>query len=138
MKNTFTKEEPLLKSASIRLFAHNRSSFVLYPFRVVFIFEKNNLTDHIPSSQSIISVSKRRFKRAVDRNSIKRMMRESYRLQKSNDLIPFLLKHNVTLYLAIQYVGKQILAYDVFSTAMNKMLKKLQDECAEAYLEKGD
>jgi ribonuclease P protein component len=26
----------------------------------------------------------------------------------------------------------------VFSTAMNKMLKKLQDECAEAYLEKGD
>jgi len=138
MKNTFTKEERLCAKRRIDTLFKSGSSFVLYPFRVVFIFEKNNLTDDIPSSQSIISVSKRRFKRAVDRNSIKRMMRESYRLQKSNDLIPFLLKHNVTLYLTIQYVGKQILAYDVFSTAMNKMLKKLQDECAEAYLEKGD
>jgi len=136
MKNTFTKEERLCAKRRIDTLFKSGSSFVLYPFRIVFIFEKNNEADDIPSSQSIISVSKRRFKRAVDRNSIKRMMRESYRLQKSNDLIPFLL--NVTLYLAIQYAGKQILAYDVFSTAMNKMLKKLQDECAEVYLEKGD
>jgi RNase P protein component len=138
MKNTFTKEERLCAKRRINTLFKSGSSFVLYPFRIVFIFEKNNIADDIPASQSIISVSKRRFKRAVDRNSIKRMMRESYRTQKSNDLIPFLLKHNVTLYLAIQYVGKQILTYDVFNAAMNKMLKKLQDECAKAYLEKGD
>ncbi len=138
MKNTFTKEERLCAKRRIDTLFKSGSSFVLYPFRVVFIFENNHIADNTPASQSIISVSKRRFKRAVDRNSIKRMMRESYRTQKSNDLIPFLLKHNVTLYLAIQYVGKQILTYDVFNAAMSKMLKKLQDECAEAYLEKGD
>lgn len=138
MKNTFTKEERLCAKRRIDTLFKSGSSFVLYPFRIVFIFEKDNKADHSPSCQSIISVSKRRFKRAIDRNLIKRLMRESYRLQKSNDLIPFLLKHNVTLYLAIQYVGKQILAYDMFRIAMNKMLKKLQDECAEAYLEKGD
>ncbi|MCS4228723.1 ribonuclease P protein component [Sphingobacterium sp. BIGb0165] len=138
MRNTFTKEERLCAKRRIDALFKSGSSFVLYPFRIVFVFEKNNETENIPPCQSIISVSKRRFKRAVDRNAIKRMMREGYRLQKSNDLIPFLLKHNVTLYLAIQYVGKQILAYDVFHTAMNKMLKKLQDECADAYLEKGN
>jgi len=138
MRNTFTKEERLCAKRRIDTLFKSGSSFVLYPFRIVFVFEKNNETENSPPCQSIISVSKRRFKRAVDRNAIKRMMREGYRLQKSNDLIPFLLKHNVTLYLAIQYVGKQILAYDVFHTAMNKMLKKLQDECADAYLEKGN
>ena len=137
MKNTFAKEERLCAKKRIDMLFRSSSSFVLYPFRVVFVFEKNNETVHYPPCQSIISVSKRRYKRAVDRNSIKRMMRECYRLQKSNDLIPFLLKHNVTLYLAIQYVGKQILPYDVFNAAMKKMLKKLQDECAETHLEKG-
>ncbi|MDM1294516.1 ribonuclease P protein component [Sphingobacterium sp. N143] len=136
MKNTFTKEERLCAKKRIDTLFKSGSSFVLYPFRVVFVFEKSNETEHFSPCQSIISVSKRRFKKAVDRNSVKRMMRESYRLQKSNTLIPFLLKHNVTLYLAIQYVGKQILTYDVFHAAMNKMLKKLQDECVEAYLEK--
>ncbi|WP_104384266.1 ribonuclease P protein component [Sphingobacterium sp. HMA12] len=138
MRNTFTKEERLCAKKRIDTLFKSGSSFVLYPFRIVFILEKNKQTENILPCQSILSVSKRRFKRAVDRNAIKRMMRESYRLQKSNDLIPFLLKHNVTLYLAIQYVGKQILAYDVFHTAMNKMLKKLQDECADAYLEQGN
>ena len=138
MRNTFTKEERLCAKRRIDTLFKSGSSFVLYPFRIVFVFEKNKETENPPPCQSIISVSKRRFKTAVDRNAIKRMMRESYRLQKSDNLIPFLLKHNVTLYLAIQYVGKQILAYDVFHTAMNKMLKKLQDECAAAYLEKGN
>lgn len=138
MRNTFTKEERLCAKRRIDTLFKSSSSFVLYPFRVVFVFEKNKETENTPTIQSIISVSKRRYKRAVDRNAVKRMMRESYRIQKSNDLIPFLLKHNVTLYLAIQYVGKQIVAYDVFHAAMNKMLKKLQDECADAYLEKGN
>ncbi|CAM3627010.1 ribonuclease P protein component [Sphingobacterium prati] len=136
MRNTFTKEERLCARKRIDTLFKSGSSFVLYPFRIVFVLEKNSETAILPPCQSIISVSKRRFKKAVDRNTIKRMMRESYRLQKSNDLIPFLLKHNVTLYLAIQYVGKQILTYDVFHAAMNKMLKKLQDECAGTYLEK--
>ena len=138
MRNTFTKEERLCAKKRIDTLFKSGSSFVLYPFRIVFILKNNNETENLPPCQSILSVSKRRFKKAVDRNTIKRLMRESYRLQKSNDLIPFLLKHNVTLYLAIQYVGKQILAYDVFYAAMNKMLKKLQDECADAYLEKGN
>ena len=136
MRNTFTKEERLCARKRIDTLFKSGSSFVLYPFRIVFVLEKNSETAILPPCQSIISVSKRRFKKAVDRNTIKRMMRESYRLQKSNDLIPFLLKHNVTLYLAIQYVGKQILTYDVFHAAMNKMLKKLQDEFAGTYLEK--
>jgi len=136
MRNTFTKEERLCAKKRIDMLFKFGSSFVLYPFRVVFIFENSQQTEKNPPCQSIISVSKRRFKRAVDRNAIKRMLRESYRLQKSNDLIPFLIEHNVTLYLAIQYVGKQILAFDVFRAAMNKTLKKLQDECAQAYLDK--
>lgn len=55
-------------------------SFSHFPLRVVYM--ENERQDC--SLQAGFSVSKRHFKRAVDRNRVKRLMRESYRLQKNN------------------------------------------------------
>lgn len=64
--------------------------------------------------QAAFSVSKRHFKKAVDRNRVKRLMRESYRLQK-NSLKELVEKNNKSLAVFFIYNGKEIPNYkDVF------------------------
>ena len=79
-KYTFPKEEHLCRKKLIEeLFSKQGSSFGVYPLRIVWI------PAPAPTSappQVLISVSKRTFKRAVDRNRLKRLIREAYRLNK--------------------------------------------------------
>ncbi|MBS1682976.1 MAG: ribonuclease P protein component [Bacteroidetes bacterium] len=70
------KEERLSKKKLIQELFEKGSSFYLYPLRVVF------LPTNSKQNQILISVSKTNFKRAVDRNTIKRRIREGYRLNK--------------------------------------------------------
>jgi ribonuclease P protein component len=79
-KYTFPKEEHLCRKKLIEeLFSKQGSSFGVYPLRIVWI-PAPALTTAPP--QVLISVSKRTFKRAVDRNRLKRLIREAYRLNK--------------------------------------------------------
>ena len=79
-KYTFPKEEHLCRKKLIEeLFSKQSSSFGVYPLRIVWI--KAAAPTSVPP-QVLISVSKRTFKRAVDRNRLKRLIREAYRLNK--------------------------------------------------------
>jgi ribonuclease P protein component len=79
-KYTFPKEEHLCRKKLIEeLFSKQSSSFGVYPLRFVWI--KSAAPTMVPP-QVLISVSKRTFKRAVDRNRLKRLIREAYRLNK--------------------------------------------------------
>ncbi|MET4074678.1 ribonuclease P protein component [Hymenobacter sp. UYCo722] len=79
-KYTFPKEEHLCRKKLIEeLFSKQSSSFGVYPLRIVWI--KAAAPTSAPP-QVLISVSKRTFKRAVDRNRLKRLIREAYRLNK--------------------------------------------------------
>ena len=79
-KYTFPKEEHLCRKKLIEeLFSKQGSSFGVYPLRIVWI--KSEIPTTAPP-QVLISVSKRTFKRAVDRNRLKRLIREAYRLNK--------------------------------------------------------
>ncbi|WP_133639399.1 ribonuclease P protein component [Sphingobacterium paludis] len=133
MNYTFTKEERLCSKRHIDGLFHNGSSFVIYPYRVVFLTLKDQ-SSAIPV-QCIISVSKRRFKKAVDRNTLKRRMREAYRLQK-HTLHSFLREHDLHVHVAFQYVGKEKLPYAQFHQRMEVVLNKLSDECTKIYLGK--
>lgn len=79
MKHTLGKGEKL-KSRKIigRLYTEGKS-IKAFPLRMVYL--QTDHTSNFPC-QAAVSVPKRNFKKAVDRNRIKRLLRESYRLQK--------------------------------------------------------
>jgi len=121
MKN-FTKEERLCSRKSLDLLFKNGSSFLLYPFRVSYLFvpEKNAFP-----VQVVINVSKKRFKRAHDRNLIKRRIREAYRLHKASALYSLLNHPDQLLLLSLQFVGKEHYDHTFFEKKLGNALKKL-------------
>lgn len=78
--HTFSKEERLCKQYLFDALLTEGNSFVKYPLRIV--YKISTEPGDVPA-RIAISVSKKRFKRAVKRNRIKRLIRESYRLNKS-------------------------------------------------------
>jgi ribonuclease P protein component len=115
-KYTFRKEERLSKDKLIQELFDKGSSFYLFPFKVFFM---PNPDQDSPFHQVVISVSKRNFKRAVDRNLIKRRIREAYRLNKG--MLPVRNK----LLIAYIYSVKDILPSGQIQERLVKTFKKL-------------
>ena len=105
-KYTFTKEERLCSQKQIELLFNNSSSFILYPFR--FVWTTQTLADAKFPAEIAISVPKKRFKRAVDRNKIKRLIREAYRKNKSEHFYPFLQTQDIKLSFIVIYVSNEV------------------------------
>ena len=80
--NTFPKKEHLYGEKVIENLHTTGSSFLVYPLRVVYL-NVSQPDEQIPV-RVMIGVSKKKFKKAVDRNRAKRLMREAYRLNKSS------------------------------------------------------
>lgn len=79
MEYSFCKSEHLCNKTLFEELVSSKSSFVKYPFRIV--MKESSLKGDYPARMAI-SVSKKKFKRAVKRNYIKRLTREAYRLNK--------------------------------------------------------
>lgn len=86
MNNRFRKSERLNSKLIIdKLFAGGNRSSAVFPLRVVYMLlpagEAPETLDDVPVS-ILISVPKKRFHNAVDRNRMKRLVREAYRTNK--------------------------------------------------------
>lgn len=119
---TFFKEERLCSRRSLDLLFKNGSSFLLYPFRVSFLYAAEPSTMPV---QVVINVSKKRFKRAVDRNLLKRRTREAYRLHKQEKFYSALQPSDQVLLLSLQFIGKQIHDFDFMEKKMINVFNKL-------------
>ncbi|MFB9863383.1 ribonuclease P protein component [Rufibacter immobilis] len=116
----FPKEERLRSKKLIDRLFREGSSFNLYPLRFV-VLQVPELSE--PPVQILVSVSKRHFKKAVDRNRLKRQMREAYRLHKH--VLDQASTAGGTRYIAILYIGKEKNPFKVICKKLNSGLERL-------------
>ena len=122
---TFKKEERLCNKKLIDGLFHNGSSFLCYPFRVSWLL----VDEAMPyPSQVMIVVPKKRYKRAVDRNLVKRRIREAFRINKQQHLYQQLDEAGKRIVFSINYVGKEILPSELIGKKMLKLLQQLNGE----------
>ncbi len=121
-KNTFKKGERLKSRSEIsRLFSGGSQSFSQYPLRLV--WAKMDIKRSDFPIQVSISVPKKRFKKAVDRNRIRRHIQEAYRLHKS-DLYTHLAPDNPQMAWVIIYTGKEKTDFQKMNQTMDKLMKR--------------
>jgi ribonuclease P protein component len=113
------KSERLKSRKQIDILFESGKKITQFPFRLLYLTEPG--TGELKAG---FTVSSRNFPRAVDRNRIKRLSRESYRLQK-NELENSVLKNGFKLSLFFIYTGKEIISFSEISNSINEVLIKL-------------
>ena len=118
---TFNKQEKLCSAKQLDILFERGKGFYQSPLRLVYL-EANQ--PQIFPAQIVITVSKRNFKKAVDRNRIKRLIRENYRLNKSL-LYEHLQAKNKNILLGVIFTGKELPEFEEIKLSLVKGLQKL-------------
>ena len=126
MANTLHKVERLDKKKIIeKMFAGGSRSFSVFPLRVVYLPVEELEAD----ASILISVSKRRFKRAVKRNRVKRQIREAYRVNK-HELLNILVERKCRLAIAFIYLSDQLGESSIIEDRMRIALVRITEKMA--------
>ena len=113
----FPKEERLTKKKVIEGLFKQGASFSIFPLKIIFSLQPD--TTPPSKNQVLVTVPTRTFKKATDRNTLKRRIREGYRLNKS------LLTTPSTFSLAYIYIAKEILPSPAIHQAIQSSLRRL-------------
>ena len=108
--NRFPKRDKLCGQLRIQHLYQTGNKLVAWPLRMTYLPST--------STQVLIWAPKSLFKHAVDRNRLRRQMREAWRLAD---------KPAAHYQLAINYIDKQMQPYSVIEKAMHKLIRKLDE-----------
>ena len=120
---TFSKEERLTGKTNIDHLFNDGKSFNLFPFKVFYCIVENPAE---PISRLLIAIPKKKVKHAVDRNRLRRLVREAYRLNRTK-FITCLEMKSVHLHFALIYTGESVdLAYKEVELKIIACLARLE------------
>jgi len=118
MRYTFTKPERLKNDKEISRLFEEGKSITVFPIRLIYLFCDENEQPYIKAA---FTASKRNFKKAVDRNRIKRLLRESYRLNKPQLYKRLDTKNYIFMFI---YIGKEAVKKDTLNEKMRQLFHK--------------
>jgi ribonuclease P protein component len=128
-KFTLGKTERLKSRKAIDALFEKGNSFGVSPFRVIYLLMPTG------SLQFAAGVSSKNFKKAVDRNTIKRKLKEAYRLQKL-PLQELLRSRGKGLDVFFTYNGKEVpdhaTVVSCMESCLNKLIKKIENNTADS------
>ena len=128
--NTLNKNESLKSKTLIRLLFSSKTANFAYPFKVLYrVLEPEETV----RAQMLISVGKRKIRTAVERNRIKRLFREAYRLNRQ-PLLDFLDKKEINIAIAFVYVGDKNPDYQFIEERVKKSIEALVESINSIYL----
>lgn len=125
MAYTYPKNEKLKSKKTIELLFSQGQSVSKYPLRLVYVENTFEKEENIKFG---VSVSKKYFKNAVDRNYLKRVLRECYRLNKN------LIQENVQKPMAMMffYQSKEVLSYQEINEKTIQLFEKFIEKIKES------
>ena len=125
--HTFTRAERLKSRKVIEQLFKQGQSFAQYPLRLVWTLMDERQSDF--PAQFALTVPKKKFKKAVQRNRIRRLMREAYRLNKSS-LYNALQEAEKQVALLVIYTGQETMTFAEIEAATNvaPVCKKMEAE----------
>ncbi len=128
MKQTFPKAERLCSQKTIgRLFEKGSTeakTSYLFPFKVFYLVDSDVPSNQPP--QVLFSISKRNFKKAVDRNLLRRRCREAYR--KNKHLFFSSPEQRPPSYIAFILIAKTKVEYDTIERGLQKLIVRLSQD----------
>ena len=125
-KYTLPKSERISRKLILDKLFVDGKSFVVYPLRVVYLTCLEQ--QEVPAAM-MVSVSKRKFKRAVKRNYIKRRVREAYRLNKHRLQLPLQIQN---IAIAFLYLSTELKSFETLNSRMEVVMDQLNKKlCSE-------
>lgn len=118
VNHKFPKSEKLKSAKKIEVLFLQGKTLVNYPIKIFYLPNKN-----LSSNLVAVTVPKRNFKFAVDRNRVKRQLREVYRLNKHK----LEQENSLKFELLFLYLGKTKPKYSELEKKIKKLLSKLRD-----------
>ncbi len=119
---TYNRKEKLKSRKVLSTLFTEGKSFSVFPVKVFYLPVKE---EGAGSIQAGVGVSARNFKKAVDRNRIKRLLRECYRLNKTV-LHTTLKEKKKKMAFFFLYIGKEVPEYTLLDEKMKTVITKLE------------
>lgn len=116
------KYERIYKENDIQALFDEGEGFSVYPFRVIVLVRKDE--NRPVTCRMLVSVSKKRFHHAVNRNRVKRLVRESWRKNKAA-LYEICQKDNISIDVALVYTATVIHSYEEVFKKTEKLVQEI-------------